>query len=75
MVGGLPLIKRRAIIHAVVLEKFGGLDSQVYEDIPETEPKARHVLAGRRPIVRQSPAVLERHIVEALRMHHGRRAL
>ena len=27
-----------------MLEKFGGLDSLVYEDIPEPEPKAEHVV-------------------------------
>ena len=28
----------------IVLEKFGGLDSLVYKDIPEPEPKAGHVV-------------------------------
>ena len=27
-------------MRAIVLEKFGGLDSLVYKDIPEPEPKA-----------------------------------
>jgi hypothetical protein len=27
---------------AIVLEKFGGLDSLVYKDLPEPEPKAGH---------------------------------
>src|ERR1044072_2238741 len=31
-------------MRAIVLEKFGGLDSLVYKDIPEPEPKAGHVL-------------------------------
>ena len=31
-------------MRAIVLEKFGGLDSLVYKDIPEPEPKARHVV-------------------------------
>jgi NADPH:quinone reductase len=31
-------------MHAIVLEKFGGLDSLVYRDIPEPEPKAGHVV-------------------------------
>jgi NADPH:quinone reductase-like Zn-dependent oxidoreductase len=31
-------------MRAIVLEKFGGLDSLVYEDIPEPEPKAGHVV-------------------------------
>ena len=30
-------------MRAIVLEKFGGLDSLVYKDIPEPEPKAGHV--------------------------------
>src|SRR5215510_12141852 len=29
---------------AIVLEKFGGLDSLVYKEIPEPEPKAGHVI-------------------------------
>jgi pyruvate/2-oxoglutarate dehydrogenase complex dihydrolipoamide dehydrogenase (E3) component len=29
---------------AIVLEKFGGLNSLVYKDIPEPEPKAGHVV-------------------------------
>jgi NADPH:quinone reductase len=32
------------IMRAIVLEKFGGLDSLVYKDIPEPEPKAGHVV-------------------------------
>jgi NADPH:quinone reductase-like Zn-dependent oxidoreductase len=31
-------------VRAIVLEKFGGLDSLVYEDIPEPEPKTGHVV-------------------------------
>ena len=31
-------------MRAIVLEKFGGLDSLVYNDIPEPEPKAGHVV-------------------------------
>ncbi|MGO9846779.1 MAG: zinc-binding dehydrogenase [Methylocella sp.] len=31
-------------MRAIVLEKFGGLDSLVYKDIPEPEPKAGHVV-------------------------------
>ena len=31
-------------MQAIVLEKFGGLDSLVYKDIPEPEPKAGHVV-------------------------------
>ena len=27
-------------MRAIVLEKFGGLDSLVYKDIPDPEPKA-----------------------------------
>ena len=30
-------------MRAIVLEKFGGLDSLVYKDIPEPEPKTGHV--------------------------------
>jgi len=33
-------------MRALVLEKFGGLDSLVYKDIPEPEPKAGHVTLG-----------------------------
>jgi hypothetical protein len=29
-------------MRAIVLEKFGGLDSLVYKDIPDPEPKAGH---------------------------------
>src|SRR5262245_49426064 len=32
------------IVRAIVLEKFGGLDSLVYKDIAEPEPKAGHVV-------------------------------
>jgi NADPH2:quinone reductase len=32
------------IMRAIVLEKFGGLDSLVYKEIPEPEPKAGHVV-------------------------------
>jgi NADPH2:quinone reductase len=31
-------------MRAIILEKFGGLDSLVYKDIPEPEPKAGHVV-------------------------------
>ena len=31
-------------MRAIVLDKFGGLDSLVYRDIPKPEPKAGHVL-------------------------------
>src|ERR1700738_1417973 len=31
-------------MRAIVLEKFGGLDSLVYKDIPVPEPKAGHVV-------------------------------
>ncbi|MCP3469391.1 zinc-binding alcohol dehydrogenase family protein [Bradyrhizobium sp. CCGUVB1N3] len=31
-------------MRAIVLEKFGGLDSLVYKDIPEPEPKLGHVV-------------------------------
>jgi NADPH:quinone reductase len=31
-------------MRAIVLEKFGRLDSLVYKDIPEPEPKAGHVV-------------------------------
>lgn len=31
-------------LRAIVLEKFGGLDSLVIKDIPEPEPKAGHVV-------------------------------
>jgi NADPH2:quinone reductase len=31
-------------MRAIVLEKFGGLDSLVYADLPEPEPKAGHVV-------------------------------
>lgn len=31
-------------MRAIVLEKFGGLDSLVYKDIPEPQPKAGHVV-------------------------------
>src|SRR6202049_3333472 len=34
----------RSNVRAIVLEKFGGLDSLVYKDIPEPEPKAGHVV-------------------------------
>jgi NADPH:quinone reductase-like Zn-dependent oxidoreductase len=35
---------RRRSMRAIVLEKFGGLDSLVYKDIPEPEPKPGHVV-------------------------------
>ena len=31
-------------MRAIVLEKFGGLDSLVYKDLPDPEPKAGHVV-------------------------------
>jgi hypothetical protein len=31
-------------MRAIVLEKFGGLDSSVYKNIPDPEPKAGHVV-------------------------------
>jgi len=31
-------------MRAIVLDKFGGLDSVVYRDIPEPEPKPGHVV-------------------------------
>jgi NADPH:quinone reductase-like Zn-dependent oxidoreductase len=31
-------------MRAIVLEKFGGLDSLVYQDIPKPEPMAGHVI-------------------------------
>ena len=31
-------------MRAIVLEKFGGLDSLVYKDIPQPEPKVGHVV-------------------------------
>jgi NADPH2:quinone reductase len=31
-------------MRAIVLDKFGGLDSLVYKDVPEPEPKAGHVV-------------------------------
>jgi NADPH:quinone reductase len=31
-------------MRTIVLEKFGGLDSVVYKDIPEPEPKAGHIV-------------------------------
>ena len=31
-------------MHAIVLEKFGGLDSLVYKEIPEPEPLPGHVV-------------------------------
>ena len=37
-------IKWTIVMRAIVLEKFGGLDSLVYKDIPEPEPKAGHVV-------------------------------
>src|SRR5262249_21881912 len=35
---------RRSEMRAIVLEKFGGLDSLVYKEIPEPEAKAGHVV-------------------------------
>src|SRR6185437_916712 len=35
---------RRTAMRAIVLEKFGGLDSLVYKEIPDPEPKAGHVV-------------------------------
>src|SRR6476661_8674338 len=34
----------RSKMRAIVLEKFGGLDSLVYEEIPDPEPKPGHVV-------------------------------
>jgi NADPH:quinone reductase len=31
-------------VRAIVLEKFGGLDSLIYKDLSEPEPKAGHVV-------------------------------
>jgi len=31
-------------MRAIVLEKFGGLDSLVYKEIPDPEPKAGYVI-------------------------------
>jgi NADPH2:quinone reductase len=31
-------------MRAIVLEKFGGLDSLVYKEIPDPEPRAGHVV-------------------------------
>src|SRR5262249_55781211 len=31
-------------MRAIVLEKFGGLDSLVYQEIPDPEPKAGHAV-------------------------------
>lgn len=31
-------------MRAIVLEKFGGVDSLVYKDIPEPEPMAGHAV-------------------------------
>jgi NADPH:quinone reductase-like Zn-dependent oxidoreductase len=36
-------------MRAIVLEKFVGLDSLVYKDIPEPEPKAGHVFIEIKP--------------------------
>src|SRR5262245_31638887 len=35
---------RRIAMRAIVLEKFGGLDSLVYKEIPDPEPKVGHVV-------------------------------
>jgi NADPH2:quinone reductase len=34
----------RTTMRAIVLEKFGGLDSLVYKEIPDPEPNAGHVV-------------------------------
>src|ERR1700736_2671412 len=34
----------RSSMRAIVLEKFGGLDSLVYKEIPDPEPKTGHVV-------------------------------
>src|SRR5262249_43132974 len=39
-----PPTYRRVTMRAIVLEKLGGLDSLVYKEIPEPEPKAGHVV-------------------------------
>src|SRR5262249_27540452 len=44
---GLPQVSQRnwsRSMQAIVLEKFGGLDSLVIKEIPEPEPKAGHVV-------------------------------
>jgi NADPH:quinone reductase-like Zn-dependent oxidoreductase len=41
-------------MRAIVLEKFGGLDSLVYKDIPAPEPKAGHVVIEIK-VVRHQP--------------------
>src|ERR1700756_5483254 len=38
----IPL--RRTLMRAIVLEKFGGIDSLVYTELPEPEPNAGHVV-------------------------------
>jgi hypothetical protein len=42
-------------MRAIVLEKFGGLDSLVYKDIPEPEPKAGHVVIETRRLGSTTP--------------------
>src|SRR5262249_27547169 len=39
-----PLSDLEIAMRAIVLEKFGGLDSLVYKDIPEPEPKTGRVV-------------------------------
>src|SRR5499427_3476885 len=39
-----PVITWRTAMRAIVLEKFGGLDSLVYKEIPDPEPRAGHVV-------------------------------
>src|SRR5262249_52512364 len=42
--GAGRLINRRAVMRAIVREKFGGPENLVYKDIPEPEPEAGHVV-------------------------------
>src|SRR3546814_173111 len=41
---GAALVRRAHAVRAIVLEKFDGLDSLVYKDIPKPEPLAGHVV-------------------------------
>ncbi len=42
-------------MRAIVLEKFGGLDSLVYKDIPEPEPSAGHVVIEIKALASTTP--------------------
>jgi len=42
-------------MRAIVLEKFGGLDSLVCKEIPEAEPKAGHVVIESRDLASTTP--------------------